>query len=337
VIRERSDSDQPATGPRPSDNWAHDRLAHRRTDEAWLEQAWADPATRVVPLSGGRVYAAEGRPQWLSPADLADALPEVEVRSGVRVLLGEREGVARFALHIQDVGTGAVTSAGGRVPPPEDGARPSGWVGLRSLGLHLMENIADARLLFHAVGIGEWLERTRFCARCGGTLTARQSGHVQVCDSCGREQFPRIEPAVIMLITHGEPGTSDERCLLGSGLQWGPTRFSTLAGFAEPGEALEDAVRREVFEESGVRVGRVEWFASQPWPFPSSLMLGFTGRAISTEITIDPSEIADARWFTRAELQAQAESGEISLPTRGISISRSLIEAWYGGPLPGSW
>ncbi|WP_238473612.1 NAD(+) diphosphatase [Nocardioides cavernaquae] len=338
MIRERSDNDQPATGPKPTDSWAHDRLAHRRDDEAWLAGAWADPATRVVPLSGGRVYAVEGRPQWLSPAGLVEALPGVDVTDGVRVLLGERDGVARFALHVQGAGRDATTSAAGSAPrPPEDASAVTGWVGLRSLGLHLMQDIADARLLFHAVGIGEWLERTRFCARCGGTLTARQSGHVQVCDSCGREQFPRIEPAVIMLITQGEPGSPDERCLLGSGLQWGPTRFSTLAGFAEPGEALEDAVRREVFEEAGVRVGRVEWFASQPWPFPSSLMLGFTGRAISTEITIDPSEIADARWFTRAELKAQAESGEISLPTRGISISRTLIESWYGGPLPGSW
>jgi NAD+ diphosphatase len=338
VIRERSDNDQDATAPRSSDSWAHDRLAHRRSDEEWLEQAWADPATRVVPLSGGRVYAVEGRPKWLSPSDVAGALAEVDVTSGVRVLLGERDGVARFALHVHGAGSAATTSAAGSAPrPTDDASAVMGWVGLRSLGPHLMENIADARLLFHAVGIGEWLERTRFCARCGGTLTARQSGHVQVCDSCGREQFPRIEPAVIMLVTHGEPGTPDERCLLGSGLHWGPTRFSTLAGFAEPGEALEDGVRREVFEESGVRVGRVEWFASQPWPFPSSLMLGFTARAISTEITIDPSEIADARWFTRAELKDQAESGEISLPARGISISRTLIEAWYGGPLPGSW
>lgn len=317
---------------------AHDRLAHRRSDEVWLAEAWANPATRVLPISGGRVYAASGRPSWFAPADLGGAVPDVDLSGGVRVLLGERDATALFALHVPDAGRDATTSTGGGVRSP--GADPTivgGWVGVRSLWMHLMESASDARLLFHAIGIGEWLERTHFCSSCGGALRPEQSGHVQRCDGCGREHFPRIEPAVIMLITDGEPGSPDERCLLGRGVQWLEERFSTLAGFAEPGEALEDAVRREVFEESGVRVGQVDWFASQPWPFPSSLMLGFMGRAISTDITIDPTEIADARWFTRAELKAQAESGDITLPTRGLSISRTLIEAWYGGPLPGSW
>jgi NAD+ diphosphatase len=139
-----------------------------------------------------------------------------------------------------------------------------------------------------------------------------------------------------MLITDGEPGSPEERCLLGRQPAWPRGRYSTLAGFCEPGESLEDAVRREVAEETGVVVGEVTYFGNQPWPLPASLMLGFTGRASSADIVCDLDEIEDARWFTRAELRAGAESGDLVLPG-GVSISRSLIEAWYGGRLPGSW
>ena len=112
--------------------------------------------------------------------------------------------------------------------------------------------------------------------------------------------------------------------------------YSTLAGFVEPGESLEEAVAREVHEETGVAIGRVSYHSSQPWPFPASIMLGFYAEALSEAITLDPTELTDARWFTRAELRAEAESGRLLLP-RGVSISRSLVEHWYGGPLPGSW
>ncbi|TWG89928.1 NAD+ diphosphatase [Nocardioides sp. J9] len=139
-----------------------------------------------------------------------------------------------------------------------------------------------------------------------------------------------------MLIAHGEPGAPDERCLLGRGATWPAGRFSTLAGFCEPGEALEDAVRREVHEETGVVVGDVTYFGNQPWPLPSSLMLGFQGRALTEEIRLDDDDVEDARWFTREEMRRKAESGALVLPG-GVSISRSLVEDWYGGPLPGSW
>jgi NAD+ diphosphatase len=139
-----------------------------------------------------------------------------------------------------------------------------------------------------------------------------------------------------MAVTYGEPGSPDEQILLGRQTVWPPGRFSTLAGFCEPGESLEDAVRREVREEVGVPVGEVTYFGNQAWPFPSSLMLGFTARALAQEIVLDQDEIEDARWFTRAAMRAAAESGEIALPS-GVSISRSLVETWYGGPLPGTW
>ena len=158
-----------------------------------------------------------------------------------------------------------------------------------------------------------------------------------MCTECGKPQFPRSDPAVIMLIAAGEPGAPDERCLLGRNHSWPTGRFSTLAGFCEPGESLEDAVRREVLEETGVVVGEVSYFGNQPWPLPSSLMLGFHGRAVSEEIRLDDADVEDARWFTRDEMLRQTEAGTLVLPGSGVSISRSLVEDWYGGPLPGSW
>lgn len=293
---------------------SHDRLGHLRGDAGRLDELWADPATRVLPVSAGFMLARDGAPAWLSAAEATATVGE-----GTRILLGAHGGIHHFALH---VGWREETLA---------------WSGMRELGMHFVADGWDTRLVFHALGMSEWLSRTHFCARCGGSLVPELAGHVLRCSECKREHFPRIEPAVIMLITHGEPGSPDEQCLLGSGHKWGAHRFSTLAGFTEPGESLEDSVRREVFEEAGVVVGEVSWFGSQAWPFPSSLMLGFFGRATSTEIRIDPEELADARWFTRSELAELTASGEIALPGRGISISRTLIEAWYGAELPGSW
>jgi NAD+ diphosphatase len=162
------------------------------------------------------------------------------------------------------------------------------------------------------------------------------AGAELVCTRCGKAQFPRTDPAVIMAITAGELGADDEALLLGRQSAWPEGRYSTLAGFLEPGETLEDAVRREVWEEVGVRVGEVTYFGNQPWPLPASLMLGFLGRATSYDIYVDGREIESARWFTRAQMREGATAGDLVLPG-GVSISRSLVEHWYGGPLPGSW
>jgi NAD+ diphosphatase len=139
-----------------------------------------------------------------------------------------------------------------------------------------------------------------------------------------------------MAITHGDAGSRDEAILLGRQRVWPKGRWSTLAGFCEPGETLEDAVRREVAEEVGVEVGQVDYFGNQPWPLPASLMLGFVGRANSRELDVDGAEIEEARWFTRDDLRAGIGAGDILIP-RSVSISSSLIEHWYGGPLPGGW
>ncbi len=287
---------------------AHDRLGDRRVDDAWLAEAWAAPTTRVLPLAGARLATRasdSGREAaWVEPS----AAPE-----GLRLLLGLQGEEARFA-----------------VLQGEDAADEA-YVGLRD-ALGLLG--ADAEVVVHAVAMAEWHLATRFCPRCGGDLAPEQSGHVLRCRACDRSQFPRTDPAVIMIVSDGEG--ADERCLLGRNPAWPAGRYSTLAGFVEPGESFEQAVRREVAEETGIRVGEVAYFGSQPWPLPQSVMVGFTGRALSRDITVDGVEIEDARWFTREEMRREAEAGSLLLPGH-VSISRSLIEHWYGAPLPGGW
>ncbi len=291
----------------------HDRVGHRRTDDAWLEQAWASPRARVLVVSGTLVRPEAGALPWVG----SDQAPP-----GRRVLLGERPEGTYWAV---------------LADPALAAAEKGAWLPLRGLLPALAGGeLPDTPLVFHALGIAEWHWATRHCPRCGASLESAAAGHELRCTGCARPQFPRTDPAVIMLVAAGEPGSAEERCLLGRSPQWPEGRFSTLAGFCEPGETLEDAVRREVAEESGIAVGEVVYYGNQPWPLPASLMLGFLARATSSEIEVDVAELAEARWFTRAELAAQAASGEVRLPGP-VSISRSLIEHWYGGDLPGEW
>ncbi len=283
----------------------HDRIAERRSDEAWLAEVWADPKTRVLVLAGTRLGLVDDKVTWVSPA---------EAPEGIKVLLGERDGQTHFAV----------------IAPAETAG--DDWVGLRGLVTVIDED--QAPFLVHAFGIAEWIWATRHCIRCGGLYEPMMLGHVLRCTDCGREEFPRTDPAVIMVVTDGE--YPDDRCLLGRHPAWPPGRYSTLAGFVEPGESIESAVRREVLEESGIHVGEVTYFGSQPWPLPRSLMIGCLAKAISTDVTVDGLEIEDAQWFTRQEMKDQAEAGTLVLPG-GISISRSLVEHWYGEPLPGQW
>ncbi len=288
---------------------AHNRIGLRRTDDEWLEARMSDPATRVLVVAGNRLRPVDGAVQWVMP----DQAPD-----GTLVLLGDRDGVVHVAVVVR--------------PDDAPGAADE-WVPLRDVLTLLAEGTPDqAPLVMHAIGLAEWHHATRFCPRCGGSLVSRAAGHELRCTQCDRAQFPRTDPAVIMAITHGDG--DDEAILLGRNRAWPPGRWSTLAGFCEPGETLEDAVRREVDEEVGVRVGEVRYFGSQPWPLPASLMLGFTGRALSTDIDVDGAEIEEARWWTRADFEAAGRSGELVVP-RGISISSSLIETWFGRPLDG--
>jgi NAD+ diphosphatase len=281
----------------------------RRTDEDWLAGRMADPATRVLVVAGNRLRPVDGAVEWVSPE---------RAPVGTLVLLGEAEGVVHLAVVVD--------------PRDAEGA-PEDWVPLRDVLALLATHAPDqAPLLMHAIGLAEWHHATRFCPRCGGALVSRAAGHELRCTQCSRAQFPRTDPAVIMAITQGEG--DDEALLLGRNAAWPAGRWSTLAGFCEPGETLEDAVRREVDEEVGVRVGEVRYFGSQPWPLPASLMLGFTGRALTTEIDVDGAEIEEARWWTRDDFEAAVRAGDMVVP-RGVSISSSLIESWFGRPLDG--
>ena len=280
-----------------------DRCAHLRADPGLLDRLWRAPDTRVLRVGEGRVPVVErdDRPALalVPPADVPEA--------GVRVFLG--------------------TAADGRHYIAADVPAEDGWLGLRQVGAVLDDT--DAGLLTESVALLAWHGTHTHCPRCGAPTEPVESGWSRRCPRDGTGHYPRTDPAVIMAITD-----ADDRLLLGHNPAWPQRRYSTLAGFVEPGESLEAAVRREVLEEVGVVVGEVAYLGSQPWPFPASLMVGFTGRAVDASIRTDGVEITDARWFTRAELAQAAAGREVLLPSR-ISIARRLIEHWYGGPVPG--
>jgi NAD+ diphosphatase len=194
-------------------------------------------------------------------------------------------------------------------------------VGLREAGLRLAAD--EAGLFAYAKGLAHWQRETRFCARCGSPLQLASSGHRAQCTNpaCGRLHFPRTDAAVIVIVEY------QGACLLGRQAGWPPGRYSTLAGFVEPGEALEDAVRREVAEESGVIVGDVHYHSSQPWPMPASLMVGFTATALSPAIQLRDEELEDARWFTPQQIIDGLADGSLKTPTQ-LSVSYQLLAHW---------
>lgn len=288
---------------------AMDRATEHRTDPEWVAARWADPRCQVLVLDRDRAPVTDDRGalRFVDPAELGTP-PE-------RCFLGlDEEGAPYFAVQRD-------------AQPDLDGAH-NGTANLREAAATLSDR--DAGLFVHAVALANWHASHRFCARCGTVTSASAAGDLRRCPSCAAEHYPRTDPAIIVLV-HDDA----DRCLLGHNAQWPAGRFSTLAGFVEPGESLEAAVVREVHEESGVVVADPEYAGSQPWPFPSSLMLGYFARAVSTEITVDGEEIAEARWFSREELRAAIDSGEVLAPS-GVSIARQLIETWYGDTLPGS-
>jgi len=316
-------SQMPARGGIALTRHEVERSTARRSDADWLASAWADPRTRVVVIEDGHALARFGD----GAAELVLVPPE-RAPDGVRFLLGvDAEDIAYFGVAAPLIAADGTAGAGGHAG---DGGRSAGGsvrrAGLRDAGVLLSDR--DAGLLTHAVGLANWHAVTRHCSRCGAPTEPILAGHSRRCPVDGSEHFPRLDPAVIMSVT--DP---DDRCLLARNAQWPLGRVSVLAGFVEPGESAEQAVAREVHEETGIVVTSVSYAASQPWPMPHSLMLGFRAQAAGTAITVDAQEIAEARWYSRDDLRDALTSGELLMPP-SLSISRWLIETWYGEALP---
>lgn len=307
---------------------ALDRADRLRRDEAALSRLLTSDRARILPVHRGDVLVgqrheeAPPRLAWLSepPADA----------TGSPIWLGFSEPHAFFAIDTSpSVDVDAITTAA-RLSDGT-GLTTARFVDLRRAGPIMSAD--ESALLAYARGLVYWQSTVRHCTRCGESLEDTEGGHVKRCrnEACRHSEFPRTDPAVIMLVKDAK--SDPERCLLGRSPAWPDGVFSTLAGFVEVGESLEQAVAREVAEESAIRIDDVRYVASQPWPFPRSLMLGFEATALSRDIEIDPIELADARWFTRDELADFGNWGDaryaLQLP-RPDSIARFLIDRWLG-------
>jgi NAD+ diphosphatase len=287
-----------------------DRVTEKRADQDWLDAAWKDPATRVLVVSDGHALVRLADEQ----AELI-FVPPAPAPAGTRLLLGQdADGVVYFGVN-------------GELPAAAAGVRRAS---LREVGALLGDR--DAGLFTHAVALANWHDTHTHCPLDGVPTVPDPGGHSTRCPRDGSEHFPRTDPAVIMLVT--DP---DDRCLLARNAAWPGRRVSILAGFVDPGESAEQAVVREVAEETGIKVNNVRYVGSQPWPMPRSLMLGFRADAPAGQaITVDEEELAEAYWFSRDELLAAIKAREIALPPP-VSIARQIIESWFGGPLPSTW
>jgi NAD+ diphosphatase len=281
-----------------------DRAAHHREDDAWVAAALVDPASRFAVFLQGRTLIA-GMEQRIPRAALV-AKPNIR---SAPIFLGLQQRMPVFAAALD-----SMEDLAGDIP------QDAGFTDMRGITGDLTPD--DATILATARAMLHWHAQSGFCAVCGGKNQPVKAGWVMLCTQCGAEHFPRTDPAVIMLVAR------ENRLLLGQSHKFPKDRnfYSTLAGFVEPGESLEDAVRREVFEETGIRVGAVRYHSSQPWPFPASLMLGYYAEALTEEIVLDTVEMRDARWFTRADIDNRKALG-FNLPPQD-SIARRLIDDW---------
>ena len=285
------------------------RATEERARVTLLPDLLTDPATVVLDLAG-------------------DAMPVVAAPGGnlsVARRHPDRDDIERLALFLgrDDAGAAYVAIVH---PTRPDGQVP--WQTLRAVGERL--DGVDAGLFATASALANWHAAHVHCPRCGAATESAHGGWVRRCAADGTEHYPRSDPAVIMSVLDG-----DDRLLLSRGPTWPERRFSVQAGFVEPGESFEGAVAREVHEEVGLVVGEITYLGNQPWPFPASLMVGFTCRTDRPDLHLDPGEIAEARWVSRPEYLGALASGEIITPT-GISIAKRIIERWLGHPVPAS-
>ena len=278
-----------------------DRSGERRKDTEWLARAAESGECRFVPVWGDRCLAG-GDP--LHTILLSRQQVKAFIDDEHLIFLGLYQDRPVFAFSIDR-------------NQPAPFAELGEFRDLRLLGTILPPD--EANLVAHARALVLWHASQLFCGVCGTSARPEAGGNARVCMNadCSRIIFPRVDPAIIVLVSDGD------RCLLGRHASWPEGLYSTVAGFAEPGESLEDAVRREVYEETNVHVGEVRYHSSQPWPFPSSLMIGFQAQAISSEIRLNDAELEDAQWFTREDLRAEFPK----LPS-SVSIARRLVDHW---------
>jgi NAD+ diphosphatase len=293
-----------------------DRASEKRTDATFIAGKRRDPASLIMPmwrlqpfLLGPEKATGPVEAGFLRPG-LADSLAAPDAPC---IFLGLESERAYFALDISSANDPA-------------NAGPLAGLGhfrdMRSAGMILPDK--DVAILGQAKALIDWHQRHGFCPRCGSPTTFMDAGYRRVCSACDAEHFPRTDPVVIMLATH------EDACLVGRNQRFPGRMFSALAGFIEPGETIEEAVRREIFEEAGVRTGRVAYYTTQPWPFPSSLMIGCYAEAESREIHVDGKEIAEAVWLDRKTaraLLAGERVGDVFIPPP-IAIAHHLIKHW---------
>jgi NAD+ diphosphatase len=288
---------------------AFDRSGHLRRDPEWLNARLADTATRLLLLRRSLIPVNSERRLMLVAAVVTDL---DHAADGVVFLGLDPDGSAVFAVDVDGDGRADLISV-----------LPEGhtFVELRGAAASLPRD--EGHRAAYASAMLTWHRRHRWCGTCGAPTVPDWAGHIRRCTGCGAEHFPRTDPVIIVVVTAGD------HCLLGRQAAWPTSMFSALAGFVEPGESLEDAVAREVWEETGVRVSDVVYNSSQPWPFPLSLMLGFHASAGDkpVDVTVDETEIEDARWFTRDELAKGIADGGLTVPPP-FSIARTIIDAW---------
>ncbi|MEP5762078.1 MAG: NAD(+) diphosphatase [Litoreibacter sp.] len=306
-----------------------DRAAHLRRDSKAITDMKANPLARAMPFWRGKplvVGEDRGTGGWLKMSDtiLSDHPSD-------QIFLGIDEGAPRFAQDVSAWEPPEIAETVDAFLDPSEQHHPSlpkdhVFAELRSIMSHLTPR--DAELIVSAKAVMNWHALNPFCSKCGQPSNVALAGWQRVCPSCDAYHFPRTDPVVIMLITHGNS------CLMGRSPNWPDGMYSCLAGFIEPGETIEAAVRRETFEETGVHVGQVNYLASQPWPFPASLMMGCHGEATSTEITVDPHEIEDAMWVTREEMmETFAGDNPKMKPAREGAIAHFLLLNWIKSTL----
>lgn len=283
-----------------------DPSADERLDPRLLDELRRDPRSRVLAVRGDRTRVNR------TPERTALTLTEV----------GDLADDAELAFLGRDRQGRAVLLAATSDMDPQDAT--DGWASLRDVGALLDDD--DTAMFIPAVALGRWLVHARFCPACGGSTTLAMAGWARRCDECGREHFPRTDPAVIVALISDD----GERLLLGANAAWGGTMFSCFAGFVEAGESAERAVHRELAEETGVRVHDLRYIESQAWPYPRSLMLGFHARVVDeAEVRPDGEEILESRWFTREEVGRGLRGElEVRLPG-GASVAHRLIRSWY--------